>query len=170
MKLITALSTAAFVLTPAVAFAGDASSNSGASAEVNKSASQTKPTTMDQSARQQDKIGQRSRRRQNHQRKRAPISRKPSRRALQAEAKANRVFWRRPGVHLKPLRATPSQKFSREPGRGGSKCSPAEPAGHESRGCENLRTITAKRLRSAKSCQGEHFERKQGRTESSRKV
>jgi hypothetical protein len=47
MKLITALSTAAFVLTPAVAFAGDASSNN--------SASQMKPTTTDQSARQQDR-------------------------------------------------------------------------------------------------------------------
>ena len=51
MKLIIALSTAAFVLTPAVAFAGDASSNNSASAEVNKSASQMKPTAKDQSVR-----------------------------------------------------------------------------------------------------------------------
>jgi hypothetical protein len=56
MKLITGLSTAAFVLTPAVAFARDASSNNGTSSEVNKSAaSQMKPTAMDQSARQQDR-------------------------------------------------------------------------------------------------------------------
>jgi hypothetical protein len=47
MKLITALSTAAFVLTPAVAFAGDAPSNN--------SASQMKPMTMVQSGREQDR-------------------------------------------------------------------------------------------------------------------
>ena len=95
MKLTTALYMAAFVLTPAVGFAADQSARQQDSTTASDRSYPYPDWPAIAKTAPQERVN----------RKKAPISRKPSSRVVRAVTRLNPAFWRRPGVHLKPFRA-----------------------------------------------------------------